>query len=51
MFLRAVRPTAETAAGASGMERFAQLLDEIEDIVSVLRQQFGLWPARRSSHR
>lgn len=33
------------------MERFAQLLDEIEDIVSVLRQRFGLWPAKYLPHR
>jgi hypothetical protein len=33
------------------MERFAQLLDEIEDIVSALRQQFGLWPEKGSLHR
>jgi len=26
------------------MERFAQLLDELEDLFSVLRQQLGLWP-------
>ncbi len=29
------------------MERLVQLLDEIEDIVSVLRQRFGLWPTKR----
>jgi hypothetical protein len=33
------------------MERFVQLLDEIEDIVSVLRQRFGLWPARQVARR
>jgi len=26
------------------VERIAQLFDEIEDFVSVLRQQLGLWP-------
>ena len=26
------------------MERIAQLFDELEDILSVLRQQLGLWP-------
>jgi len=26
------------------MERFVQLLDELEDLLSVLRQQFGLFP-------
>jgi len=26
------------------MERFVQLLDELEDILSVLRQQLGLFP-------
>jgi hypothetical protein len=32
------------------MERLAQLFDELEDIVSLLRHQLGLWPASRS-HR
>jgi len=27
------------------MERIVQLLDELEDIVSVLRQRLGFWPA------
>ena len=36
---RGVPRTAEPA-----MERIAQLFDEIEDFVSVLRQQLGLWP-------
>ncbi len=27
------------------MERIVQLLDEIEDLVSVLRHRLGLWPA------
>jgi hypothetical protein len=35
----AVPPTAEAA-----VERIVQLFDEIEDILSVLRQQLGLWP-------
>jgi len=26
------------------VERIAQLFDEIEDFVSALRQQLGLWP-------
>jgi len=26
------------------MERFVQLLDELEDILSVLRHQLGFWP-------
>jgi hypothetical protein len=38
--LRAAPPIAE-----AGMERIVQLLDELEDIVSALRQRFGLWPA------
>jgi hypothetical protein len=29
------------------MERLVQLLDEIEDLVSVLRHRLGLWPATR----
>jgi hypothetical protein len=29
------------------VERFAQLLDELEDILSLLRHQLGLWPARK----
>ena len=33
------------------MERFAQLLDELEDIVSVLRQQLGFWPPKGSLKR
>jgi len=33
------------------MERFVQLLDEIEDIVNAVRHRFGLWPAKRSPHR
>jgi len=28
------------------MERIAQLLDELEDIVALVRHQFGLWPDR-----
>ena len=35
----AAPPTAELP-----MERLAQLLDELEDIVSLLRHQLGLWP-------
>jgi len=26
------------------MERFVQLLDELEDLLSVLRHQLGFWP-------
>jgi len=26
------------------MERIAQLFDELEDLVSLLRHQLGLWP-------
>ena len=37
--IRAAPPTAELP-----MERLAQLLDELEDIVSLLRHQLGLWP-------
>ena len=28
----------------AAVERLAQLIDEIEDILSVLRHQLGLWP-------
>jgi hypothetical protein len=31
------------------VERFAQLLDELEDILSLLRHQLGLFPASRNS--
>jgi hypothetical protein len=31
------------------MERLAQLLDELEDILSLLRHQLGLFPARRKA--
>jgi len=31
------------------VERFAQLLDELEDILSLLRHQLGLWPARKTT--
>jgi hypothetical protein len=42
--------TAPTIHGARrtadpAVERIAQLFDEIEDFLSVLRQQLGLWPA------
>ncbi len=33
------------------MERFAQLIDELEDLVAVLRHSLGLWPARRGTRR
>jgi hypothetical protein len=33
------------------MERIAQLIDEIEDLVSVLRHRFGFFPAARISRR
>jgi hypothetical protein len=28
------------------VERIVQLLDELEDIVSLVRHQLGLWPPR-----
>jgi hypothetical protein len=28
------------------VERIVQLLDELEDFVSLVRHQLGLWPAR-----
>jgi hypothetical protein len=28
------------------VERIAQLLDELEDFVSLVRHQLGLWPGR-----
>jgi hypothetical protein len=31
------------------VERIAQLFDELEDIVSLLRHQLGLWPVRQDS--
>jgi hypothetical protein len=37
--MRAAPPTAEHA-----VERIAQLFDELEDILSLLRHQLGLWP-------
>jgi hypothetical protein len=33
------------------MERLAQLFDEIEDLLSLLRHQLGLWPERRTARR
>jgi hypothetical protein len=30
------------------VERFAQLFDELEDIVSLLRHRLGLWPPRNT---
>jgi hypothetical protein len=33
------------------MERLAQLIDEIEDLVAVLRHRLGLFPAARISRR
>jgi hypothetical protein len=33
------------------MERFAQLIDEIEDLVAVLRHRLGFFPAARISRR
>jgi hypothetical protein len=36
---RAVPPIADSA-----VERIAQLFDEIEDFVSLVRHQLGLWP-------
>jgi hypothetical protein len=41
--IRGAPPIAEHA-----VERFAQLLDELEDILSLLRHQLGLFPARRN---
>lgn len=29
------------------MERLAQLLDELDDLLLLLRHQFRLWPAER----
>jgi hypothetical protein len=31
------------------VERIVQLLDEIEDLLSLLRHQLGLFPARRNT--
>jgi hypothetical protein len=39
--IRGVPRTAEAT-----VERIAQLFDEIEDFLSVLRQQLGLWPGK-----
>jgi hypothetical protein len=33
------------------MERFVQLLDELEDLVSVLRHRLGFWPDLRGARR
>ncbi len=33
------------------MERLVQLLDELEDLVSVLRHRLGLWPDARVARR
>jgi len=33
------------------MERLVQLIDEIEDLVSVLRHRLGLFPAARNPRR
>lgn len=33
------------------MERIVQLLDEIEDLVSLVRHRLGLWPAERGPRR
>lgn len=30
------------------MERLAQLFDEFEDLLTLLRHQLGLWPARET---
>ena len=40
--MRADPPIAER-----DVERIAQLFDELEDILSLLRHQLGLWPASR----
>ena len=48
MATRPVPTAPDTAAvpriAEAAVERLAQLFDEIEDILSVLRQQLGLWP-------
>ncbi len=33
------------------MERIVQLLDEIEDLVCMLRHRLGFWPAARNLPR
>jgi hypothetical protein len=33
------------------MERLAQLMDELEDLVVIVRHRLGLWPAARSARR
>jgi len=33
------------------MERLAQFIDELEDLVSLLRHQLGLWPTNRVARR
>jgi len=33
------------------MERIVQLLDEIEDLVSLLRHRLGLWPSLGDTRR
>jgi len=33
------------------VERLAQLLDELEDLVCVLRHRLGLWPAVKAGPR
>jgi hypothetical protein len=33
------------------MERLAQLFDEIEDLLTLLRHHFGLWPAGETTRR
>jgi len=33
------------------MERLLQLIDELDDLVCVLRHRLGLWPAARAARR
>jgi hypothetical protein len=33
------------------MEKLAQFFDELEDLLTLLRHQLGLWPAERMRRR
>ena len=33
------------------MERLAQLFDELEDLLTLLRHQLGLWPEHKSDRQ